>query len=204
MKKKDKKNIIIISCLLGLFVILSILVVTGVTVSIDSAVYKFIISFRCNILDNYFKFITNLGNASYVIIVLGISIFLIRNKHALYLCFSASSSVVFNTIVKNIFRRERPDVLKLITQGGYSYPSGHSMITMCCYGYLFYYVYNYVKNKYLKIFLLIILSVLIISIPISRIYVGVHYFSDVLGGLLLGGCILFVIIKYGNKIIRGS
>ena len=127
-----------------------------------------------------------------------------RNKYSLYLCLSASSSVIFNTIIKNIIRRDRPEVLRLISQGGYSYPSGHTMITMCCYGYLFYYVFNFVKNKYLRIILLIVLSLLIISIPISRIYLGVHYFSDIIGGLLLGGCILFIVIKYGNKIVRGK
>ncbi len=204
MKRRDQKNIIIISSLLCLFILNTIFVITGLTKDIDKIVYNFIISFRCDILDNYFKFITHLGNASYVIILLGICIVLMRNKHALYLCFSSSSSVVFNTIFKNIIRRDRPNILRLITQGGFSYPSGHAMITMCCYGYLFYYVYNFVKNKYLKIILLIILGILIISIPISRIYVGVHYFSDIIGGLLLGGCILFTIIKYGKKIIRGN
>ena len=177
---------------------------TGLTKNVDDSVYNFIISFRCNFLDNYFKFITTCGNASYIIILLGICIVIMRNKYALYLCFSSSSSVVFNTIFKNIFKRDRPEELRLITQGGYSYPSGHAMITMCCYGYLFYYVYKYVKNKFLRIFLLILLSILIISIPISRIYVGVHYFSDIIGGLLLGGCILFIVIKYGKIIIRGN
>ena len=204
MKKSDKKNILVISILLGLFIILSIFVMTGLTKDIDNSVYNFIISFRSGFLDKYFKFITSCGNASYVIIVLGICVILMRNKYALYLCFSSSCSVIFNTIFKNIIRRDRPNVLRLITQGGYSYPSGHSMITMCCYGYLFYYVYKYVKNKYLRVFLLIILSILIISIPISRIYVGVHYFSDIIGGILLGGCILFIVIKYGKILIRGK
>ncbi len=204
MKKKEKKNIIILSILFILFIIVTILVCLGLTNSIDSSVYNFIISFRSRFLDNYFRFITSCGNASYVIILLGICIVLMRNKQALYLCFSSSSSVVFNTIVKNIVRRDRPSVLRLITQGGYSYPSGHTMISMCCYGYLFYYVFNNVKNKYLRIFLLILLGILIISIPISRIYLGVHYFSDIIGGLLLGGCILFAVIKYGKIIIRGN
>ena len=204
MKRKDRINILIISILLIMFIVVSLFVITGITNDIDRIVYDFIIGFRCDFLDNYFKFITRCGNASYVIIILGICIFLMRNRYALYLCFCSSSSVVFNTIIKNIVRRDRPNVVRLITQGGYSYPSGHSMITMCCFGYLFYYVFNKVKNKYIKTFLLIILSFIIISIPISRIYVGVHYFSDVIGGLVLGSCILFTIVNYGSKIIRGN
>ena len=150
MKKSDKKNILIIISLLVLFIINTILVITGLTKGIDNSLYNFIISFRSSYLDNYFRFITSCGNASYVIILLGICIVLMRNKYALYLCFSSSSSVVFNTIFKNIIRRDRPNILRLITQGGFSYPSGHAMITMCCYGYLFYYVFNNVKNKYLE------------------------------------------------------
>ena len=90
MKKKDKKNIIVISVLLGLFIINTILVITGLTKNIDSSVYNFIISFRSSFLDNYFKFITSCGNASYVIILLGICIVLMRNRYALYLYFCSS------------------------------------------------------------------------------------------------------------------
>lgn len=204
MKKKDKKNIIIICILLVLFIINTILVITGLTKNIDSSVYNYIISFRCNFLDNYFRLITKLGNFTYIVIVLGICVLFMKNKNLVCLCFSMSLSVIFNNIVKNIIKRDRPNILRLISQGGYSYPSGHTMISICCYGYLFYYVYKYVKNKYLRISLLLLLSLIIISIPISRIYVGVHYFSDIVGGLLLGGVILFIVIRYGKYIIRGN
>ena len=204
MKKKDRNNLIVIGIFILLFVIVTMFVSNGLTKNIDNSVYNFIISFRCNFLDNYFRLITKLGNVTYVIIVLGICVLFIRNKNVVYLCFSMSLSVIFNYIIKHIIKRDRPNVLRLISQGGYSYPSGHTMISICCYGYLFYYVYKYVKNKYLRISLLILLSIIIISIPISRIYLGVHYFSDIVGGLLLGGVILFIVIRYGKYIIRGN
>ena len=204
MKKKDRNNLIVIGIFILLFVIVTMFISNGLTKDIDNSVYSFIISFRCNFLDNYFKLITKLGNVTYVIIVLGICVLFIRNKNVVYLCFSMSLSVIFNYIIKHIIKRDRPNVLRLISQGGYSYPSGHTMISICCYGYLFYYVYKYVKNKYLRISLLILLSIIIISIPISRIYLGVHYFSDIVGGLLLGGVILFIVIRYGKYIIRGN
>ena len=204
MKKKDRNNLIVIGLLILLFILVTVLVCNGLTKNIDNSVYNFIISFRCNFLDNYFRLITKLGNVTYVIIVLGICVLFIRNRNVVYLCFSMSLSVIFNYIIKHIIKRDRPNVLRLISQGGYSYPSGHTMISICCYGYLFYYVYKYVKNKYLRISLLILLSIIIISIPISRIYLGVHYFSDIFGGLLLGGVILFIVIRYGKYIIRGN
>ena len=204
MKKKDRNNLIVIGIFILLFVIVTMFISNGLTKDIDNSVYNFIISFRCNFLDNYFKLITKLGNFTYIIIVLGICVLFIRNKNVVYLCLSMSLSVIFNYIIKHIIKRDRPNVLRLISQGGYSYPSGHTMISICCYGYLFYYVYKYVKNKYLRISLLVLLSLIIISIPISRIYVGVHYFSDIVGGLLLGGVILFIVIRYGKYIIRGN
>ena len=204
MKKKDRNNLIVIGIFILLFILVTVLVCNGLTKNIDNSVYNFIISFRCNFLDNYFKLITKLGNFTYIIIVLGICVLFIKNKYVVYLCLSMSLSVIFNYIIKHIIKRDRPNVLRLISQGGYSYPSGHTMISLCCYGYLFYYVYKYVKNKYLRISLLVLLSLIIISIPISRIYVGVHYFSDIVGGLLLGGVILFIVIRYGKYIIRGN
>lgn len=68
---------------------------------------------------------------------------------------------------------------------GYSFPSGHSMVSMAFYGFLIYLIYNNIKNKYIKWILICSLSILIILIGISRIYLGVHYTSDVLAGFLL-------------------
>lgn len=70
-------------------------------------------------------------------------------------------------------------------QVGYSFPSGHSMVSMAFYGFLIYLIYNNIKNKYIKWILISSLSILIILIGISRIYLGVHYTSDVLAGFLL-------------------
>ena len=98
--------------------------------------------------------------------------------------------------------RPRPDHLRLIKQNGYSYPSGHSMISIAVYGFLIYYVYHKVKNKALKIALIILLSLLIILIGISRIYVGVHYPSDVLGGYTLSLLIIIVVILGVDKYVK--
>ena len=67
---------------------------------------------------------------------------------------------------------------------GYSFPSGHSMASMAFYGLIIYFVIRFVKNRALKIFLSIMLSLLIILIGMSRIYLGVHYPSDVFAGFV--------------------
>ena len=98
-----------------------------------------------------------------------------------------------NKIVKHIIRRSRPDVLKLIKQGGFSFPSGHSMIAVCMYGYLIYMVNKKFTNKYLKFISIFMLVVLIISIGLSRVYVGVHYISDVIAGYILALILLIIL-----------
>ena len=73
------------------------------------------------------------------------------------------------------------------------------MISMAFYGFLIYLIYKNIKNKYLKTTLIIILSLLIIAIGISRIYLGVHYVSDVIGGFLISISYLIVYIKLIKK-----
>ena len=88
---------------------------------------------------------------------------------------------------------------RLINVTGYSLPSGHSMVNTAFYGFLIYLVYKNVKNKYAKSSLIALLSVLIIAICISRIYLGVHYLSDVLAGFLIAISYLIIFISILEK-----
>lgn len=74
------------------------------------------------------------------------------------------------------------------------------MVSMAFYGLIIYLIYKYLKNKYLKIFLIILLSILIVMIGISRIYLGVHYTSDVIAGFLFSISYLIIYIKISNQI----
>lgn len=94
--------------------------------------------------------------------------------------------------------RERPNILRLIPIDGYSFPSGHSIISVSFYGYLITYILEHTKKTWL-----IILGVLfILGIGFSRIYLGVHYFSDVLAGYSLGALTLGIgsILRRKEKI----
>ena len=75
------------------------------------------------------------------------------------------------------------------------------MVSMAFYGYLIYLIYKYVKNKYIKWGLITLLSILIVSIGTSRIYLGVHYTSDVLGGFLIAVSYLIIYISGVNKFL---
>ena len=200
-----KKNLkITIGILLLFFILIMLFVITNGSKGFDTAIYNFVISFRCKFLDNYFKLITRFGNTNMVIIILGLMILFFRNKKGLVLTISTFSCVIVNSIVKHIIRRKRPTVLHLIKQGGYSFPSGHTMVAICLYGYLLYLVRKNIKNDILKNTLSIILIILIISICLSRIYVGVHFATDVLAGVFLGLTVFILVIYYTNKYLKGD
>lgn len=146
------------------------------------------------------KFITNLGGAIFLI-TLTISLFiLIKNRKVGISIFSNLVIVtVLNQLLKNILQRPRPTEYRIIEETGYSFPSGHSMVSMAFYGYLIYLIYKYVKNKYIKWISIVLFSILICSIGVSRIYLGVHYTSDVLGGFCISISYLVIYISAVKK-----
>jgi len=81
----------------------------------------------------------------------------------------------------------------------FSFPSGHSMAAMTFYGFLIYMIYKSNMSKTFKILLISLLSILILSIGVSRIYIGVHYFSDVITGFLCSIIIIYLYLKITKK-----
>ena len=148
------------------------------------------------------KCITNFGGAAFLIISTIALVILIKNKKiGLSIFLNLTLVTILNQLLKRILQRPRPTEYRLIEETGYSFPSGHSMVSMAFYGYLIYLIYKYVKNKYIKWISIIILSILICLIGISRIYLGVHYTSDVLGGFLVSISYLVIYISAVNKFL---
>jgi len=151
------------------------------------------------------KFITNFGGALVLIgttIVLAISI---KNKR-IGLSIVANLGIItgLNLLLKQIVQRPRPTEYRIVNETGYSFPSGHSMVSMAFYGFLIYLIYKYVKNPYLKIGLISFLSILIVSIGISRIYLGVHYTSDVMAGFCISVSYLVLYVSSVSNWIKAS
>ncbi len=146
--------------------------------------------------------ITNLGGAIVVGVLTVISCILIKNKKISFtILLNVVIATILNILLKNIIQRPRPDDFRLISETGYSFPSGHSMVSMAFYGFLIYLLHKYLKNKKLKVILITFLSILIIFIGISRIYLGVHYTSDVIAGFLISVCYLIVYTSLVKKYI---
>ncbi|MBP3596682.1 MAG: phosphatase PAP2 family protein [Clostridia bacterium] len=201
MKRNLKKIIFTVS--LGLFVLIAIEVFHKPAVKLDNIVYNFLSNnIISDTLTKFVKIITNLGGAIILIFLAISSLIFIKNKK---IGFCIILNLVFvtllNLIIKNILQRERPTGFRLIEEGGYSFPSGHSMASMAFYGLIILYVYKYIENKYIKFFAISFFSILILGIGISRIYLGVHYTTDVLAGFLLSISYLIVYTSASKKYI---
>ena len=200
---KKKRFYIIIVCIY-LFLLLAILVLKNGILDIDSKSYSFIKNnLMSDSLTPYIKILTNLGGAIVLIVVtLIITMFSKDKKISIAIIINLVLAVLLNLLVKEIVQRTRPiNSLRLVEEAGYSFPSGHSAVSMAFYGFLIYLIYTKFKSKY-KWVLIGFLSVLIIFIGISRIYLGVHYLSDVLAGFLFSISYLIVFVYFYNKIIK--
>lgn len=158
--------------------------------------------FKFNVSTPIAKFMTNFGGAIFVISLTTILFFVIKDKKiGISIITNLGIVTILNQIIKFIMQRPRPTEFRIIEEKGYSFPSGHSMVSLAFYGYLIYLIYKYINNKHLKRTLIIILSVLICIIGVSRIYLGVHYTSDVLGGFLISFAYLIIYIELVNKFV---
>lgn len=171
---------------------------------LDSIFYNLVVqNMRAPTLTTILIIITNLGSAITLISLTILSIILIKNKK-IGLCISLNLiiSTLLNVILKNIVQRPRPEGYRLIDESGYSFPSGHSMVNTAFYGLLIYLVLRNVKNSKLKYTLVTLISLLIIGIGFSRIYLGVHYASDVLAGFLISIAYLVVFTTFMHDMLK--
>ncbi len=200
--KKNLKWVVLFICLVG-FLALTEDVFNKEIMQGDIIGYKMISTFLISdFVTPIAKFITNFGGAIFLSIATIALLLLIKNKKIGLSIFSNIVIItILNQLLKRILRRPRPTEFRIVEETGYSFPSGHSMVSMAFYGYLIYLIYRYIKNKYIKWSLIVLLSILICLIGISRIYLGVHYTSDVLGGFLLSISYLVVYISLIKKIL---
>ena len=194
---KNLKWIILFICLIG-FLAIAEDVFNKEIMNGDIIGYKLISTFLISdFATPIAKFITNFGGAIFLTILTIILFILIKNKKIGLSIFSNLVIITaLNQLLKNILQRPRPTEYRIINEAGYSFPSGHSMVSMAFYGFLIYLIYKNVKNKYLKWGLIALLSLLILLIGLSRIYLGVHYTSDVIAGFLVSVSYLIIFTHF--------
>ena len=151
------------------------------------------------------KNITHLGGAIFLFTLSLILLLILKNKKiGILIWLNLGISVLLNQALKFIIQRPRPTEFRIINESGYSFPSGHSMVSAAFYGFLIYLIYKNVKNKYLKWSLITLLSLVILTIGISRIYLGVHYTSDVIAGFLISISYLIIFIHFAKDFMKNE
>jgi undecaprenyl-diphosphatase len=177
--------------MLALFIELTTITFVDKNITVfDDTIISLVRYFASPNLNKLMIFITNIGSAySYGVLVPIIIILLAlqrqwRDASSLSICLVGAG--VLNTVLKSLFERARPNVLQLVKAGGYSFPSGHSMVALCFYGMLAYLLSRRLAHWHGRLAIFVATTILIIAIGISRIYLGVHYPSDVLGGYIAG------------------
>lgn len=208
MINKVKKNKIILSIILPLLLIIiniAVKISLKKELKIDALAYNILVEkLRNPTLTAFMKIITKFSNTITIILLTLILTILfqkiVKNKKiATLIPTNLVIITLINQLLKIIFQRERPIGYRLIKMGGYSFPSGHAMVSMAFYGLLIYIIDKVVHNKKLKILLISLNVVLIILIGISRVYLGVHYLSDVITGYSVSIIYLLLLTKKLNK-----
>ena len=193
------------------FLTIMLFVIIKNDLTIDSNVYSFM---KANIINDkltpFVKVLTQFCGeitiTCFTIVLFIIAMF--KNKKlALAIALNIIVSVILNNVIKFIISRPRPlEENRLIHASGYSFPSGHAMNGIVFYGFLVYLIYKMIKNKPLKYSLIILINILVFLVGLSRIYLGVHYTSDVIAGYLFGFAYLIISISLLRKfnVIKGE
>jgi undecaprenyl-diphosphatase len=173
-----------------LALIFSVITTNG-TNTIDSDIARWAYTLRNSGLTDFMINLTNLADVIGVIVILITSalFFYIKknNKYSVILAISTLINYGMVYFIKIIIHRNRPSSeIALVTETSYSFPSGHSIMAIAFFGLLLYFLIGYIRNKSIKMLTIFFGIIFIIAIGFSRVYLGVHWPSDVLASYTIG------------------
>lgn len=190
-QEKSRKLFIIKICALAAGTAVLLILLADVTGSYrlqaaDDAVFKAVRRLECPFSTGFFKLMSNLVNPAVLFIISMAMIHILRQKKYLIVLFANLVLVVLlNVAAKGWVMRERPPMAqRLIQEVGYSFPSGHAMLAASFYGFIIFLLWQTKKKKIIKIEGTIVCLLVTALVGISRIYLGVHYWTDVMGGFV--------------------
>lgn len=198
-------KLLVASLVLGvLFVIMMVLVGADRIAWFDQSIISAVQGMENEGVTRIMKGFTFLGS-SLVATLLSVIAFLFlwlvlrHRKELLMFLLSVGGSEIWNIIIKHWMQRQRPNTHRLIEISGFSFPSGHSMAAFALYGTLTYLLWRHIPALAGRIAMIVIGVALTLLIGISRIYLGVHYPSDVFGGYLASATWLMLSIYIFEK-----
>ncbi|PEZ06853.1 phosphatase PAP2 family protein [Priestia megaterium] len=183
------------------FGILSVLMHYQILTQLDHALISLIQGFESSLVTFVMNTFTFIGSTPSVVTLSLLVIFFLykvlhQRKELILFIAIVGGHVILNQLLKLSFQRDRPNLHRLIEIDGYSFPSGHAMSAFAVYGALSFLLWHDISTRWGRIALILTSSVIILMIGISRIYLGVHYPSDIIGGFLAGGIWLALCIWF--------
>ncbi|WP_019421136.1 phosphatase PAP2 family protein [Paenibacillus sp. OSY-SE] len=165
----------------------------------DLNIAAFVQSFESPSLTKVMELFTSIGSTKYAIIIAVLTLVFLyfvlgHRMELIFLIAVLGGSAVMNQLLKMVIHRERPIVHRLIEETGYSFPSGHAMGAIGLYGALAFLLWRHIASRPGRILLIVSSCVMIAMIGVSRVYLGVHYPSDIIGGLMASGFWLALMI----------
>lgn len=201
----NRRNMWLVIIPLILFAILALYINAGLTVGFENWAYNEAVEKMSPEVTAIVKGITHMGDAP-VVIVFCLLLILIKKSRgtiALPVSLAVILTTILNIALKHLFVRERPDILRLINEKSYSFPSGHAMINGALYTMLIILIFKYIKKYPLRIALSILCLTLVLAIGFSRVYLGVHYAGDIIGGWILGFAVsIIVFLMWKKRLLR--
>lgn len=197
---------ILVIILILIFLTLAEDLMKGTINNFDNNIYQMVTPIISSNMSVIMKIITSFANPIPLFIFsLILILFINKKKNTVVIIFNTFNLFILTDVLKLIFGRDRPSNINIIDEYGYSFPSGHAIASLAFYGLIIWFISRSnlsLKKKYIFIFLLI---VLILLIGFSRIYLGVHYASDVIAGFSISLAYLIIYTHFISKYLdRGE
>lgn len=180
---------------------------TGAIALFDASVLKALYAMRDPMTAQVFIWVTELGSTTMILgltIVVGL-LFILLRRFPRFLGFAVAVGGTAATVflLKEIIHRARPDeAFQAYLETGFSLPSGHTALSLAFYGFLAWILWHSIPQKNLRVLSLVFLSALIIAIGFSRLYLGVHWMSDVAASAAIAVFFLWTGITIEKKLER--
>lgn len=174
------------------FIIIAGLVLTDRIAPFDRAIIDFVQGFESPGLTSAAKFLAFIGSGVPVGVISLVTMLLLylilkHRRELVFFLVAVGGAGALNAVLKTIFKRERPSFHRILEETGFSFPSGHAMAAFALYGAIAFLLWRHISSGLGRTLLIIFSTVMILAIGVSRIYAGVHFPSDILGGFILSG-----------------
>jgi undecaprenyl-diphosphatase len=172
---------------------------------LDDEVFSLFKGYVSDTTTSFFNFFTFFGSHNFLVpanlVLMAIAFFVMKNKwFGIKITAVALTSLLMMVTLKNFFNRPRPEIPLLGEVDGLSFPSGHAFMSFAFFGLLIYVIYKQVKNIWLRYIFIFLCLTMIVIIGLSRVYLRVHYTSDVMAGTCIGLMWLVISLSLLNYI----